>query len=269
MVKKLFKHEYLAWLRIMPVIWGITLVIAALLRLVVALENTSAYYGIVLGSGIFMFVVALIATLATPTIFSIVRFYRNMFSGEGYLTNTLPVTTANHLWAKVLTAVSFNIASLVVCILAVVIASAGDVLAEIVKAIAYLINMIPEKYVGHINGWVAEYSLLMLVSVFSSHFMFYFCICIGQLSKKNRILVAVGVYFAIYSVTQILSTVVTVLIAMIGDQGLLDPILNWVEKNPETTVHVAFLGLLLIMSIVALVYYFICHHIIRKKLNLE
>ena len=269
MVKKLLKHEYLAWLRILPLVYGITLAIAVLLRMVVAFESQSVYYDIVLVSGIFMCVVALIATAVTPTIFGIVRFHRNMFTGEGYLTNTLPVTAANHLWVKVLTAVSFDILSLLVCVLAIMIATAGDVLTEIWKAGIYLLQQIPEKYLGHFSGWVAEYGLLLLVSMFCSHFVFYFCICVGQLSKKNRKLTAVGVYFGMYALTQILSTVVTVQIAALSDAGKLDPILFWIEKNIEPSIHIGLLVAVLATALITLVYYWICHHIIRKKLNLE
>ncbi len=269
MVKKLFKHEYLAWLRIMPLIFGIALAIAGLLRLAVAMENDSMYYDLVLASGLFMFWVAMIATMVAPTIFAIVRFYRNMFSGEGYLTHTLPVTPANHLWVKALTAVTFDIAAVLVVILSIMIATAGDVLTEIWKAGAYLLRQIPEKYAGHIAGWVAEYSLLVLVAMFASHFMFYFCICVGQLTRKNRKLAAVGMYFGLYAITQVISTVLTVEIAYLGNTGLLDKPLEWVGKHPEASVHIFLLVFLVGTALLSMVYYWICHHIIRKKLNLE
>ena len=253
MVKKLFKHEYLAWLRIMPIIFGITLAVAGLLRLAVAFETDSMYYDLVLGSGIFMFVVAIIATLVAPTIFAIVRFYKNMFSGEGYLTHTLPVTPANHLWAKALTAVTFDVAAVLVVILSVMIATAGDVLTEIWKAGAYLLHKIPEKYVGHLAGWVAEYGLLLLVAMFTSHFMYYFCICVGQLTRKNRKLAAVGMYFGLYAITQVISTVLTVVFAYWGETGVLDKPLEWVGKHPEASIHIFLLVFIVVMALLSVV----------------
>lgn len=269
MVKKLFKHEFLAWLRIMPIIYGITLVIAAMLRIIVIFENDSTYYGIVFGSAIFMFVVALIATIAASTVFSIRRFYKNMFTGEGYLTHTLPVTPANHLWVKVITAVSFNVASLLVCLLAGIIATAGEVFAEICNAAAYLLKEIPQDYVGHLAGWVSEYIVLLLVAMLNSHLFFYVCICIGQLFRKNRALAAVGVYFGFYMVSQILSTVVTAEFYKIVETAQWEKLLEWVTNNPETTIHIVLCGMIVLVSLVSLIYFVICHRIIRKKLNLE
>ena len=41
MVKKLFKHEFLAWLRVLPIIYGITLIVAGMHRLLQVFENDS------------------------------------------------------------------------------------------------------------------------------------------------------------------------------------------------------------------------------------
>ena len=273
MVKKLFKHEYLAWLRIMPLIFGITLVVAGMLRLLMAFEHDSIYYDIVFVSAVFMFVVAMITTFVSPGIFAIVRFYKNMFTGEGYLTHTLPVTPGNHLWVKLLTAISFDIAALLVMLLAGLIVTAGEVQEELWKAAAYLYRFfakeIPEKYVGHIWCWLAEFHVITLLTSTCSHLYFYLCICIGQLFRKNRILAAVGVYFGLYMVGQIISTVVTVMFTFVGMSGVLEELLLWIEKNPIETVHIFLAGSIVIATIMATVYFLICHTIIRKKLNLE
>lgn len=269
MVKKLFKHEYLAWLRIMPLIFGITLVVSGMLRLLMAFEHDSIYYDIVCGSAIFVFVIAILTTLISPSIFAIVRFYKNMFTGEGYLTHTLPVTAGNHLWTKLLTAISFDVAAVLVVMLSVLIVTSGEVLEEIWKAAGYLIAQIPQKYVGHAWAWVAEYGVMMLVAMMSSHLLYYFCICIGQLFRKNRILAAVGVYFGLYMITQIITTVITVIFTFMGVSGVWEEILLWVEKNPVEMVHIVLTAGIVTTTIMAAVYFLICHTIIRKKLNLE
>ena len=269
MVKKLLKHEYLAWLRILPIIYGITLVVAAMLRVIVLFENDSDYYGIVFGSAVFMFVVAMIATIATPVIFGIRRFYVNMFSGEGYLTHTLPVTASNHLWVKAIVAATFSIVSLLVCLLAGMIATFGEVLSEIFKAGAYLLKQIPQDYMAHVAGWAAEFIVLLLVATFGSYFLYYLCICIGQLFRKNRVLAAVGVYFGIYMVTQILSTVLMVEYAAFVQTETWTRFWTWVENNAETAIHLFLGGAIVVTALLTLVYYWICHHTVRKKLNLE
>ena len=269
MVKKLLKHEFRAWMRVLPLIFGITLVVSAMLRLLVAFENDSIYYEVVFNSAIFMFVVALLATMISPTIYGIVRFYKNMFSGEGYLTHTLPVTPANHLWVKLLTGVCFDIFAVLIVVLSGMIASAGELLTEIWKAAVYLVNDIPQKYVGHVLAWLAEFVVLLLVSGLGTYLLYYFCICIGQLFRKNRVLAAVGVYFALYMITQTITTVFMVMFTFMGVSGIWEDVLKWIEKNQEATVHIVLLGSLALSAIMCAIYYWICHGIIRKKLNLE
>lgn len=273
MVKKLFKHEFLAWLRVLPIIYGITLAIAAMLRIVVIFENDSVYYHLVHGSAIAMFAIAMCVTVASGTVFAIQRFYKNLFTGEGYLTHTLPVTPANHLWVKVLTAVSFDIISLLVCLLAGIIVSIGDVFSEICKAAGYILHhlseLIPQEIAGHFACWTAEYILLLLISLFSSHFFIYLCICLGQLFRKNRALAAVGIYFGFYVISQILGTVTMIILMVMAQLGTWDSLLEAIVAHPFASIHIFLSGCVVLIALVTLAYYWICHYVIRKKLNLE
>ena len=54
MVRKLYKHEFLAWLRVMTLIYSITLLTAIFLRVIVAFETDSIYYQIISTSGILL-----------------------------------------------------------------------------------------------------------------------------------------------------------------------------------------------------------------------
>ena len=269
MVKKLYKHEFLAWLRVLPVVYIITLSVAAVHRIIQFFENDTVYYGIISGSAIFVYVIALLACAFTPIIFGITRFYKNLFTGEGYLTFTLPVTPGNHLWVKVLTAVAFSIMSLLVCLASFVIITAGDVLGEIWKAAEYLLKQIPQEYAGHLLGYCGEFLVLLLVSSFGTYMLYYTCICIGQLFRKNRVLAAVGVYFGYYMINQVLSTVLGVMMAVFEQTGVLENVYLWIGEYALETVHIAFGGSIVISAGLGLVYWLICHTVIRKKLNLE
>lgn len=269
MVKKLYKHEFLAWLRVLPVIYGILLCVAGLHRVIQCFENGSAIYSVIIGSATFMYVVMLLVCVAAPVVFGVQRFYKNMFTGEGYLTLTLPVTAGNHLWVKALTAVSFSLISVVVCLVSVVIISAGDVLVEICKAGAYLFELIPSQITGHLPGYLVEYICLMLVGLFESYLLFYSCICIGQLFRKNRVLAAVGVYFGFYVITQMLSTALGIGFTVLEERGLFTNIYHYMATNPCETVHIVLCGSVVLEGLLTLMFFLICHHILKKKLNLE
>lgn len=269
MVRKLYKHEFKAWLRVMSVIFGITLAIAAVFRIIQIFESDSIYYNIIEGSAIFMYVIALLVCLAAPTVFGVVRFYRNLFTGEGYLSFTLPVTPANHLGVKVTTAVTFSFMSVLVCIASGMIVTFGEVFTEICKAADYLIKLIPEDISGHLIGYCVEFLIFLVVALFVEYLFLDTCICIGQLFRKNRVLAAVGVYFGFYVLTQILGTVFGVVMVVLEETGMLDGLYVMIGAHPRETIHIAFCGMIVLYAFLALVYYLICHRIIHKKLNLE
>ncbi len=269
MVKKLYKHEFLAWMRVITVIWIATLAVAGIHRFIQLFETDTIYYSIVSGFAIFMYVVALLTCLAAPVIFSIVRFYRNFFTGEGYLTFTLPVTQGNHLWVKISTAVFFSAASVLVCLLSVTVITAGEVFSEILKAAAYLFREFTGEELLHVVGWLLELTVLLLAANLGTHLLYDTCICIGQLFRKNRILAAVGVYFGFYAISQILSTVLSVAMVILGETGILDPLVVFLERQAEAAIHIFFGVSIVLSALVALVYWLICHSILRKRLNLE
>lgn len=269
MVKKLYKHEFLAWLRVLGIIWIITLAVAGMHRVLQLFEVDTVYYAIINGFALFVYGVAVLVCLAAPTVFGVVRFYRNFFTGEGYLTFTLPATKAQLLWVKVATAVCFSIASAVVCLASGCIITAGEVFEEICKAAAYLAKDFTAEEAAHLVGWALEFLLLSLVIDFSNHLFYYTCICIGQLFRKNRVLAAVGVYFGFYVVTQILSSILSVVLVILGETGVFDSFIQLFEKHPEATIHGIFGIAILLSAISSLIYWLICHHVLRKRLNLE
>lgn len=269
MVKKLFKHEFLAWLRVLPIIYGITLIVAAMHRLLQVFENNSVQYNILFISATVMYFVAFVATIAAPVVFGIQRFYKNMFSGEGYLTHTLPVTPANHLWVKAITAAAFSLISFIVLDLSVVIITAGDVLVELWKAADYILGLIQPEYVTHIIFYFIEVLLFVIVSCFFMHYLYYTCICAGHLFRKNRVLAAVGVYFGLYMITQILGTVAIVLTVILTEAGILDSLFVWVYEHTLETIHICLCGCVVLYAGLTGVYFLFCRFVLKKKLNLE
>lgn len=272
MVKKLFKHEALSYLRVVIPVQIILLSVAVLARILQFFETDTTAYDIVSGSSVFAFVVAVTVTLVMTTIFSIVRFYRNMFTGEGYLTFTLPVTPTQHLLVKLLTAFLFQVVNVLVAAVSVCIITAGDVLTEVVRAGDYLLtNLITELKENSFHLWLylLEGILLLIVLELASVLFYYLCIAIGQLFKKNRVLGAVGVYFIFYVVTQVLSTISMILIVFLQETDLFQNIMKYIGDHPFATIHIALCGLLVLAAVLGVIYFFVTRRIITKKLNLE
>lgn len=273
MVKKLLKHEFKAWLRVVPFFWLAVLGVATAGRIVQFFESDSVYYGMIFGSSMVAYGITAVVVLLTPTVFGVYRFYRNLFTGEGYLSFTLPVTAGQHLWVKTLTAVCFDLISVIVLLLSGVILMSGDVLTEVLKAAAYLLKkwfeLIPREVGLHLAGYLVEFAVLLLITLFGTHLMYQSCICIGQLARKNRVLLAVGVYFGYQLVWNILSTVMALSFTMMGMAGVLDQLVDWANLHPYAASHLMLSGMILLSLGLAALYWWISHSIMRKRLNLE
>ncbi len=269
MVKKLYKHEFLSYARVMSLVYAILLTMATANRIIQIFENDSIAYRIVsIFSGV-TYGVSILAAFGFSFVLGIIRFYKNLFTCEGYLTFTLPATPRQHITVKVITAVCVNIISLVVILLSVCIVSAGEMLVEIWKALAYLLDLMYQTAGAHIPFFGLELAVFLLVATFTSIMLYYTFISIGQLFKKNRILAAVGAYFVYYVATQIISAVITIVFTILAERGALDQIGEWIVHHPYQTVHIGACGAIVLFSAFAVVEFFVIKWIVTKKLNLE
>ncbi len=269
MVKKLFKHEIRAYLRVMPLIYIIIVAMSVFGRVIQFFENDGLVYNIVSGFAFLTYGVSIFVALFFTKIFAVVRFYKNLFTAEGYLTFTLPVTPTQHIAVKVLTAVMFDVLTFVVVLASGCIISFGELLVEIFKAAGYIINELFKLIGFHSIAYALELVAIILLAGISGYLLYYTFISIGQLFKKNRILAAFGAYFVYYIIMQVISTIFTVFAALFGDKLPWEQIGVLVEAHPYATVHIALCFLILMSAAFSLLYFVIIKLIIRKKLNLE
>ena len=273
MVKKLFKHEFLSYARVMGIVYGVLLTLAAANRIIQIFESDSIAYNIVFTISAITYGVSIFLALAFSGILCIIRFYKNLFTAEGYLTFTLPVTPTQHIFVKVVTAVCVEMVTLIVVMLSGCVICAGDMLAEIWKAGAYIYRLVFEEIGIHTILVSCEMLLIFLLALFASFLMYYTFISIGQLFKKNRILAAIGAYFVYYILMQILSTILMVCVSLASVAGAFDNLAIWfaemAEKNPLGILHLGMGAMAVIMIIGIVIEFFVTKVIITRKLNLE
>lgn len=248
MVKKLFKYEFLAYIRVFAPVYIAMLSIAVLGRILMIFENDTTSSALLIGSSIFMYVVSVLIAFGFVVIYAVVRFQKNMFSGEGYLTLTLPATATQHIFSKLLAALLFSLLSLIAFLVSFSIITAGDVFKEVFDALIYLLKQAKWYY-------VLEAVLNAIVGVASNVLLFYTCVSIGQLFKKNRTFGAVITYFAYNFAIQILSTVA---LASVAESEYLSDIIEFIMQRNY-----------IISGVMSVVFFFITRHIITNKLNLE
>ncbi len=267
MVRKLIKYDFSSYLKLLLPVQLILLGIAALNRIVQLFENNSDAYGIFFTSSIVLYIISIWVLLVLTLVVSIVRFYQGMYSSEGYLSHTLPVTPTQHILSKLLTSVLFYLGSFLAIFLSFMIVTLGEMNVELFKAAGYLIGRLSKDIHGHIALYALELIAIMIGEVICATLCMYFCISVGQLAKKRKVLAAFGVYFGLYFVSQLIGTIIIVFLNYINYETTLQ-IIAWVGEHTVPFVHLLFGGTILLQVILSLAYYFITRYIMSKKLNL-
>ena len=205
-------------------------------------------------------------------IYHSVRFFKTMYSEEGYLTHTLPVTPAQLLVSKTLVAgmwyflVELGII-LSVCILvgALLFSLSDSNMAGMLREFGYMWDTI-EKDAAF--GLTAAHMIILvvmalLVTPFSMMMTIFGSLTVGQLSRKYKAFMGILVYIGVMFVTAILSsifrTIFMISAAVVGSEELEGFFL--IFGNYDMTI--------LLSAGMAVGFYFISHYILKSKLNLE
>ncbi|MBQ6550520.1 MAG: hypothetical protein IJL78_03845 [Lachnospiraceae bacterium] len=272
MVKKLFKYEFSAMLKKLLPLFVIVLGTAFLNRIIQFFERDSTTYNILFVSSVVLLVISCVVLLVGTLWISVSRYYKNMFTNEGYLTLSLPVTADQHITTKCVTALACGILSFLVCLFGGMIATSNGIFSEIVKAGWWLLRKFTKTFgAGRTISYSLEVILLLLLSAVKTILVLYACVSLGQLGKRNRNrpAKAVGFFFIYYFAVQVLATAGLIVIAVLDLSGKLEALAEWINLHPHTAANL-FLWIGIVWSAgFCILYYWISRHVLTKKLNLE
>ncbi len=270
MVKKLFKHELISYLHTLPIVYIVLFGIGLMGRFIRAFEDDSTTYVILNGSASAMLFIASFAAVVLTTVFCLIRFYKNLFSGEGYLTLTLPVSVESHLFVKTIGALIANVATALAIALAVCTFFAGDWLHEIIKALLYLFKYATMSYgTANMILYVGEILLLMLTMTLAQLLTFYMCICIGQSLRRGRIIAAIGIYYGLTLLTQGIGTALLIAQTFLEDSQFIIHLNRWIIQHKPTFVHLILCGIIVLGILWSGICFLISRAMMKKRLNLE
>lgn len=271
MVGKLFKYEMKAYARTLLPIELILIAVGFLTRFIAFFENDTLVYGIVSISSYVLMVAAITVTIVMTVAVAVMRFYKNLFTAEGYLSFTLPVTPTAHIFAKLLAALVFCVISAACVAISLSAATMGELFVEILKFIGFMSGKYFDRFGAHGAFYIVEGSLLIAVSMAKALLVFYLCITLGQLAKKNRVLAAFGYYCAYIFLIQIIGTFFVIFFTSIIDAmpNFIIELSNWFVEYQFTAIHVTMLLGIFFTGVISLVYFLIIRLLISKKLNLE
>lgn len=271
MVGKLIKYDFMSFFRLLLPVQLIIIGIAVINRIVQIFEgNGGAAYSIAFTSSSVLLGVACVVALVMCVVIAIVRFYQGLYSNEGYLSQTLPVTPAQHIWSKLLVSLIFEVGTIFAIFIALNVATLGDVNIEVYKALGYLVNTAAEQVHGHLILYFLEGVVLSLLTNAVMYLVFYFCISVGQLVNRKKILLAFGVFFGLYMLGQIVLTICMIIGVSNPDfwMNFFRPFLEWANQNRIAAIHVFLLGSIVAEAVLGLVFFLVSRVIMKRRLNL-
>ena len=144
---------------------------------------------------------------------------------------------------------------------------------ELYKALGYLLGQAFTYMHGHLFLFIVEGVVMLLVATACSFLRIYFCISIGQLVNRKKILLAFGVLFGLYILGQILATILIILGPTLVNIGVIRTVLqdlfDWAAEHRIAAIHIASLLTLFAQSVLAFVYFLVTERIMTKRLNLS
>ena len=270
MLGKLIKHELKATWKMVTLMNVFLLVLTALGVLSFAFKFWNVDNDIMMAFGVlslvFYYLSILVISIAV-CIYVAVRFYRTLYSDEGYLTNTLPVTNHQLLISKILVGTIYEFVTSVVIIVSV-IALFFSLIMQFDAATISEIQSVMNEIFAAINGemhvsipvLIAECIIFFIVSCFSSIITFFGAISLGQLYQKHKVLGSIIAYFAIVTVIQIISTIISIPTMVYAS----------VSNANATVVSMGTFWFTMILTVVvSIALYFTSAYIIKNKLNLD
>lgn len=186
------------------------------------------------------------------------RFYRNLFSREGYLNWTLPVSGIQHLWAKIISGYLLAVIDTIVIFAGILILATGRNVMEAYRVIA---PEMTEVLGMPLSSFMFYIFIFSIIGCISTVLMIYFSVCVGQLFPSHRVLWAIAVYFITGFVIQIITFVIMAAFGLFNYYGTSTDTItdNMIYMLIPTTVFTVIL---------TVVQYIVVHYIMKRKINL-
>lgn len=265
MLGKLIKYDLKSSAKLFLLIHGIFLVFCVIFRffymdkIVLSIDNEMLILSLTLFITLFSL---LVSALMFFTLLQIAfRYYRNLFSREGYLSWTLPVSGIQHLWAKLISGYILLVADTLII--------AGGILFLVTgENITSAYSLIADEATAALGMSLSRFSLLLLIfyliSCVFSVIMIYFCITVGQLFPGHRVLCAIAAYFITSTVTQAAVLILMFVLGYFpGTTSLTGKDFSFTHYITEIYI---FTGI--ISFIISAAMYIVTHYIMKKKINL-
>ncbi len=275
MLKKLLKYDLRAifkywWILAVSSI-GLSLIGGTCLYALMNFEDTDPNVIIILVAalGIVATVIGLSAFLIVTEILIFVRFYKNFFTDEGYLTFTLPVKRSQLLNSKLIITAAASLATILVLIVDVImifaIGTPDFFNSEFWQAIGWFFGEVTKSLGIYAIIYILEILLIGIFIGLSSILLLYICITLASIIvKKAKVIAAIGIYYGAYSAVSF----VVQLTYIFGLMFIGGTFSNLPESAMMGAVSLILLVILAFAAALCVALYLLEYYLLDKKLNL-
>ena len=278
MFGKLVKHEFRATARIIPFVFLVTVFLALVHMLTVRLN-----LGVLANLSFVLVIIMCFAQIAVTVILIVWRYYKSLYSNEGYLTHTLPVAPSKHLWSKLLVGGVWYLAAMLLTFGVITTVISTDL--QMKDVITY------DKFLqlfGMQNNQTAFFviiAVMMLISVVQTLAEAYFAITVGSVSKLHKLGIGgpILIFFAEYMGLQIVNTMGMLFIPLglkmsmdgegmifqVVNQNMLSTFLESIKTNTSVDSGVIGLGSFIMLPIVICSLLFITSRVLNKNTSIR
>lgn len=223
--------------------------------------------------GIIIYVILFMTAVFGTMLMIAICFYKNLYSDEGYLTHTLPVTRGQLLISKTISGSIWMLLDMMMVILSLfILVLTRPVLDDFTACRDELLRAMGFPASTGYGKILLAFAVLFIVSAVGNVVIIYASIAIGQLFSNHRVLGAVVVYFVINTIVSIISSIAGAAYSMSTFIHAADESSFVMMANDGVIYQVyarLFLFSLVLEIILAIGAYTVTHLLMQKKLNLN
>lgn len=213
----------------------------------------------------------LTAFLTLTLILIFVRYYKNFFSDEGYLTFTLPVSRFSLINSKLISSTCIFVLTILlyfvgICTILGIGLAPTEFWQDFIASLPELAQALADVNMVYFCLVILEILIfIVLLTVFSILTIFLCITFAAMIAKKAKVFAAIGIYYGINSVIGFLSQIFTLLCVNRISAYMLT------VSDALYTPTILLMGLILIafFAVLCLIIYTLTYWMLDRKLNLN
>lgn len=202
----------------------------------------------------------------------IVRFHRSVYGNEGYLTNTLPISTHQIILAKLITCLSwFIITAFTILLTFLLIIPLEEIISSkfwenpnFMQMIDYLKTALGIQY---ILPTIILFIVFLIFWTIEKVLLLFFCVSVANMTKSYRILTGAALFIIAGGFLNITKRMILVFTYLYNPSLRLET--GNTALNVVKYIISANTGLIVLTGIVNVILFLTVNYILKNKLNLE